>query len=632
MGSRRDIKQFTDYIENCAENGTCVDITKLINLYKRTHPLLHTMDDNIIDWGAWSYALRRLPLSSLDMSVSTFWKLCVNIDIYTKLPKSNDYPQLNSKQPETWIENPSAGGYDYWLYSFTCKLKQSRSNVVISRGGYTDVFQIISLLCIHIIESEKFIRLSNTIQEKTVTDFLNLFNMITINKHYFQKGHNKDVLLKLCDKHDRLNLCFLVSKTVNVDWENTHVTTHWTTELKRKFANFMSPGTCEQSLNQQIKDNKFSVDILQVGMDNIYMRLFVKQIHILKFMIDEWAKQHKITTFYEKYYQSHKGWYNTSDTAGYAKIAKFCKSSKYLKFCKSYWPQQIGIDDNFSENIAYGIEKHVIELKQHDTCHTSSNQLVVYFVDIYKISNNIYYDTSLRFPDNAHAKNRYIILINCVYGDQSGHAWKALTEAFGTSIHSATFIGKCGGLNSTKKHAKMNREQVIIAKGYPHFTDENASHLGIVRDARVNKKYLETYFKQETSHVPCIWYGDVVTVTNVIIQSQENLSEWERKGAVGCEMEGTYIWKYIHDAYIKKRLNKKFKFTGLYYISDLPLGNSEQKLYNEVVDLNEGQPIVYTLLRAALNNIFRKYSSSYKLPLLKMPATSPIEAFLSINN
>jgi hypothetical protein len=48
----------------------------------------------------------------------------------------------------------------------------------------------------------------------------------------------------------------------------------------------------------------------------------------------------------------------------------------------------------------------------------------------------------------------------------------------------------------------------------------------------------------------------------------------------------------------------------LYYISDLPLGT--EKLYSEVVDMHEGQPIVFALFRATLNNVFSRYATNKK--------------------
>jgi hypothetical protein len=133
-----DLTKIKNFIFNSTDDGV-VDMEKLLSLYKKINPCLHTRATSPeFDISSWTYALNRLPITVID----TFVFVLLN-----KPPKI-----ISARQDIADVLIPkvktTARNRDVFKYL-------QGKNLVVVREMETDILDFLSNMCIHIIESRK---------------------------------------------------------------------------------------------------------------------------------------------------------------------------------------------------------------------------------------------------------------------------------------------------------------------------------------------------------------------------------------------------------------------------------------------------------------------------------------------
>lgn len=191
--------------------------------------------------------------------------------------------------------------------------------------------------------------------------------------------------------------------------------------------------------------------------------------------------------------------------------------------------------------------------------------------------------------DPAGAPRGLIVNIDYAFGEQAEHIIGSLVSLFGRRVASVNVLGKAGGLQGA-------RGDVLVPTGFVEQSGD-AFH-PIPGGNAVDANWIAGSLPDRGVH-----QGNVLTVMGTLLQNRRmlhfNRHIWR---CVGLEMEGSFYLRRIRKAMDAGVLAPSVPLRFLYYVSDLPLRHDAN--LSASLRSREGIPPLYATTRAVLRAVF----------------------------
>lgn len=184
-----------------------------------------------------------------------------------------------------------------------------------------------------------------------------------------------------------------------------------------------------------------------------------------------------------------------------------------------------------------------------------------------------------------------IVNIDFAFGQQAEEIVGTLVTLFGRNLDSVNVLGKAGALQG-------KRGDVLVATA---FLEQTSDLLRGVPDPRaVDVARLARRVPDRGVHV-----GPLLTVAGTLLQNRQMLQFYHHVWrCVGLEMEGFYYFRKLAEAAELGLMDRKTALRFVYYVSDLPL-DTHANLSGRMSAL-EGIPPLYAVTREILSAIFEQ--------------------------
>lgn len=516
-------------------------IDTILPFYRKLSPVLHPgVSGSEIDFTALIYAVRRLP----DNLTRTFSYLLTD-DLPTEFPQpDNIFKKIPSKARRRNIWEMLPG-----------------KNMALIRSGMSDLFDILTCLCVYAVEAKKMrLKLHNP---KLITLLMKDLKenagspALTLEKLHFTENEVKSLTdiwgadtpdkLKDIVRH-RERLSFNVRRRVmNYNSRRMQIWTRQIGLAARELLGMLPnelPADFEVHI---ISSNSHSVT-------NCLNPFLIKQ----KDEIFSWAKKENNPLPGEQ-------WYNNYDLL-YA-LAKYYFQANPEQMPGVNTEKKLGMV-RLNETASTGIEVQLYDLKKFsgEACDPGIGEI----------------------PDN-----RRIIIINIDYafGEQAEDIIQNLIFMFGRNLKSINIMGKAGSLVG-------NRGDVLLPSG---FIEQTSDTFHPISNSVLND------YENLKSRLPerDVYTGQLLTVAGTLLQNKMMLNFYHNLwNCVGLEMEGFYYYRQILKSIQLGVLPENLDLRFLYYVSDLPL----EKHINLSAPLlaSEETPPLYAITRYILSSIFKE--------------------------
>lgn len=500
---------FKSYLRQL-KSGSKFDKGTLLNYYRKMDSCLHPFAlSPTLDTNAWLYAIRRLPQNVT--STLVFF-------ITTKNPEVLSHPEVSS--PVKTASRPR-------------QIFQTMpgKSVAVLRDLETDLFDLMSNLCIHMVESEKIIKkLRSPMLFKDLICFRN--DQSEVVKLLESTDLSKDEingLSKIWPKNLGEHLFNILMHYNNFSIDVMQPTSHlkldatekWVTRLWFAVASLLKLGpdaSCDS-----IPDEEMTIDIVQ-GSRRAFTSLISPFIHSRREVIAAWAADAKPKLITKKF---------------------GCPSD--LLYANAHY-YQLNHTELSDQKIKEEEENGIVRIDE-----TEMTGVAISLVDVSKLKKDLV--DPMFTPKPA---NKYHVLINIGYtfGVQSSDIIRAIMNIFGKKIRSINIIGKAGGMEGSVG-------DILLATRI-----HNDEAFEVVNNNLGNLN-LEQLEKEAGRPVHA---GPMLTVAGTVIQNPVLLNYYKKLyHCVGLEMEALHfareIKRYQELGLVRPDITSRFA----YYTSDLPL-------------------------------------------------------------
>ncbi len=505
-----NLSQFKNYVRQL-RSGSQFDRDVLIRYYRAMNSTLHPKCASPnLDIDAWLYSNRRLPQNLT--SILVFF-------ITTKCPEILSHPDVAFVS----IKTSSRPRQIFQTMPGKC--------VAILRDLETDLFDLISNLCIHIVECEKLIR-----KLKSPVLFRDLLVYRTDQDRVLEILKTTELTPEEIEGLSRIWPTNLGENLSNILMHHNDFTMSILTPLshlkldatelwikKLWFATVELLGLDDDISCESIPDGEMTIDLIQ-GSRRAFCNMISPYIYVHRAEIMAWAalKQPKLIT---KHFM--------------------CEEDRLYAYSYYYMLNHL---EGTAEKQRMEKENGVLRLDQPDFTGVS-----ITLVDCSKLKKE-WCDPAL----SPKPSSKYHVLINIGYtfGVQSSDIIRSIMNIFGRKLRTISIIGKAGGLSG-------NTGDLLLATRI--HSDESFE---VVNN---NLGSLDVGKLQHDAGKP-VHVGPMLTVEGTIIQNSVQLNYFKKLcHCVGLEMEGLHfareIKRYRELGLVREDIISRFA----YYISDLPL-------------------------------------------------------------
>lgn len=491
-----------------------IDLERLVSRYKKFHSCLHPdCNSATLDCVAWLYSIRRLPANI----TSTFIFF-----ISTKTPDMLSHP--NIAMPIKTFARPRS---IFQIMDGKC--------VVIMRDLETDLFDFLSNLCIHIVESQKLQQKLNS--PLILADLLKYRNDQRLTEILLKRSGLTEEEVKGLSKIWSANLGEELSNillhvndfNIRITEPYSHLkqdpTEKWITLLwlsVLKLLNIETRKSCGA-----IPDSEIIVDIVQ-GSRRAFLNLVSAYVFKNRDEILSWGEKTKPQLVTKKF---------------------LCEEDKLYAYSYYYL---LNHSEEASEKAKLELQHGVLKVEQ-----INMTGVMITLVDCEKLKADLC-DPAIK--PKSLGKKHIIVNIGYTFGQQTADIMRAIMNVFGKKIRSVNIIGKAGGLIGS-------RGDILIADRI--YSDESFevvnNNLGDLNAQELEKEV------GKPVHV-----GPMLTVAGTILQNSVLLNYYKKLyHCIGLEMEGLYFAREIKKYQELKLIRDDIICRFAYYVSDLPLNQFE---------------------------------------------------------
>ena len=532
---------FTVELMRSATQGF-IPLARIIERYEALQPALHPLvsHSSEIDFEALEYAVRRLP---------------ANITRVLALQLTDQHP-AGFPRPDAFFPmvETAARRRDIW------ELLPGK-NVVLLRDGASDLFDLVTCICLYSVEARKIRR---RLEDPETIERLAARAMNSAKPE--DDGHavpsglpfSAGEYQRLCavwrdDTPQRLweivrhNEMFSITVQRRKNTYNSLRSELWTAQVGNAARELMGvhPSGFPSDLPVHIiSSNTHSVtNCLNPWYGANAMRIV------------EWAKEHDHPLVNES-------WHDRSDLV-YALAREF------------FLAHPSEAEEAF--NVAR--ENGIVRLRE-----TASTGIQVQLVDTAEVDVAAI-DPALR----GEAISRSVIVnIDYAFGEQAQHIIRNLLMLFGSNVRSISFLGKAGALCG-------NRGDLLVPTAFIAQTSDQFEPVPAPTHQRIAE--LRSRIPERSIH-----QGPLLTVNGTLLQNRTMLQFYRRIwGCIGLEMEGFHYYRQVVESQQLGVVPDHVALRCAYYVSDLPM-DASAGLSARLASV-EGVPPLYAITRQILSEI-----------------------------
>ncbi len=526
-----EINIFRDYVLSSINKGT-IDIKKLIELYKNTHPIIHPgSNSDKIDFGAFIYSLKRLPQNIFENYVYV---------LVNKFPRIVHLSKDIIKDIMPTKSLMSSKIRNRYIYQYL-----NGKILVVMRDMETDVLDFICNMCIYMIESGKIRKLiysplliKEFEESKTFEKTIGILNKngIKLTQDKSEKLKNivgdsfSSKLIHLCLNFQDITIS--IKKSYVCDKDPIEL---WTQSLYRAIKKSLGVSVWVSQLNDLV------VDIFQGSRKN-FLNSISPHLYINKEEILKWCEEKKIILKNKRYINE---------------IDKLIAYSYYY-----YKNNEDKIKERNELNLKYGIEIY-------DKTYGTSVHFMV--INVNKLCENNILSEKLGFKIKPASKNHIFIHIGNTFGSQSHDIIKPVIMMLGKKIRSMNILGKCGGLIGKKGDIMISTRQFL----------DKTHDVVSVNKGNINIDNLKKILLTDVHE------GSFLTVSGSILQNDYLLRYYRYvMGCIGVETQGYYFNREFENSIKHMLVKEDFIMRCFYYVNDVH-SQFSHKVSSSIVGLFE---------------------------------------------
>ena len=199
---------------------------------------------------------------------------------------------------------------------------------------------------------------------------------------------------------------------------------------------------------------------------------------------------------------------------------------------------------------------------------------------------------------NKASRNHFILNVDFAFGAQADGILRALILTFGKRIRSVNVVSKCGGLHGNRGDIVLP-SQLIFSKQV--LGDDTPDEFRYAGNPDLTKKRIQELAPDRVVHT-----GPIVTIPGLVLQNEKVLKYYQRMWSCdGLEMEGSYYARQVEESVGLDLLRSDIITRFGYHIVDLPLGGQNLGRGSKPTAM-EAVPPMYTLVRAIMEQILKE--------------------------
>lgn len=586
-----DFLSFTSFVFEVVKPSRCtsvpLELSELVTRYKSLEPALHSLanDAGRIDFDAWTYSLRRLPknitsvftivcATTLPDAVAEKWHKCLNDDGGAEIKKRKD--SVLKTLLGSFVESDERR-------RMSLEIMPGKMHIFL-RDFYTDFLDVLTMLCIHIVESKKLRQNLRPYDAVRVVEILHrgmgamkecddvavvpeiekqvLLEMATVSNlkpdqvprlcALWPPGHVLKNLIHIVGHHEDYSVFLNLSDRTNAPVSPVE---SWVYRLRQAVIDLLGMGELE------LEDGNLVVDVISSNMHSM-KNCLSPQVHTNAQTILDWGKTCVPDLFGE------------SEGASATNLLYAVAKSYFTE----HPVESVRADEALRERGFVEVEKdEVLGIK-------------VQLLDVNQYRRRTQVDEIdpelAPFIHQTSTKPRHLIVnLDYAFGRQGEDILRVVLCLFGRSVRSVNVTGKAGGI------ANVRRGDILLPN---YLIDENSR--GALRPLPaidIAASELSDLSGRDVHE------GPIITVLGTVLQNVKILRFYERlMHATGMEMEAAWYLNAIKECQTLGVISNDIKLRFIYYVSDTPLDTSATLA--KQMRIMEGLPPLYAIMRSIL--------------------------------
>ncbi|ESL08856.1 hypothetical protein TRSC58_03435 [Trypanosoma rangeli SC58] len=640
------VREFCRYVfMPSAAMNEYLPLWTILDCYIKIENVIHTkLKSNKIDTAAWSYALRRLPEN---VTTTFFFNLVLGLPPFVATRMREEAKKADARH--FLKDGRNRGQINRTAVTYirtkerrrcTWHLGMEGKVLVLLRDGYTDLLDFISMLCVHIIESNK---LRGRVQGMVHPPAIDVLDEYLQNREAEESAgivrDNASELERVRDVLKHLPLTEEEQKGLLDVWQTDCLVKIYEVMMHREeFSVRVDP-----SVSRRFQTNPFvewalnlrACIMQKMGMERYWappedlcIDIVSSNTHCIKNLLSSFHRKHRQVieeyarhdkrlgplenwhTLEDVLYASTKGVLSTERTDLREEYAKALEESGIMVLADTAMTGlQVDIIpvhalnfENVDSLIRDFLKNHFSDPKQSNS--TSWSQVckprTSSKMDLDSGSSS---DSRCSQTKHSRLNRHFIINMDFAFGAQAEGICRAIFGVFGHRIRSVNVIGKAGGFVGKRGDIQLPNEVLMSKSGL--LVEDPQDELRRCRNQGLTAERLQQLAGPNVS----VHEGRLLTIAGTMLQNVRMLKFYKRIwGCVGAEMEGSYFARALEDFYRQGIANRVLVTRFAYYTSDLPLasctpnGVASASLSAPMTPV-EGVPPLYAIVRGILENI-----------------------------
>lgn len=575
-----------------SDNSVTLHLPSLIESYKRIQPIVHThISSNTIDVVAWQYACNRLPVSITETFVlNVVRSMPPFLAIELQQGGLNEEFEVGNTSFQRNIANERSS------ISFVLTNNRRRSSwrigerghlLTVARDGFTDILDLSTSLCIHIVEAKKLRTRLQTMVAPSAVELLR-YAVWSGEDPLESINAQNDLLKKLpLSETERVGLMQIwgastVFNIYNIVMHSEQYIFRLDRSLSKRFEadSFVRWGIVirRQLLRQLGLDDHLTTLPDNVSIDILCCNSYIAK-NLLSVRLGQFEQRLKDFASINSHAEvlGHN-WHNMSDPLYYL-ISKLVTENASVR------------EELKTSLVSNGFT--VLE-------DTANSGLQVDIIDVSKIKIECV-DASLvpALQARSATTRRFIVNVDYLFGAQTDGFLRVLILTLGPNIRSINMISKAAALVGNRGDILVPNKLLFAKAALSEDSVDETRPTG-------NEDLSLTRMRELAGPDRGIHTGTVITIPGIILQSEALLKYYRTVyRCAGLEMEGSYCARQVEESSTLGLLPRGVKTRFAYFFSDMPLGNASGSKVSSKSKPVDVVPASYAIGRAILDLLLR---------------------------
>ncbi len=578
-----------------ADNSVTLHLPSLIESYKRIQPVIHShVTSSSIDVVAWQYACNRLPVSITEtfvLNVVRSMPPFLAIELRQGSLVEDEFQMTNESFHRTVASERST-------ISFVLTNNRRRSSwrigerghlLTVARDGFTDILDLSTSLCIHVIEAKKLrTRLQTMIAPSAVELLRDAVSCGAGDNTQECISRQHELLKRLpLTQAERLGLLQIWGGSTilciyNIVMHSEQYIFRLDRSLSKRFEadSFVRWGIVirRHLLRQLGLDDSLTTLPDHVTVDILCCNSYIAK-NLLSVKLGQFEE--RLKTFAQ--HNSH------AEVLGH----NWCNMSDPLYYLIS---KLVTDDATVREELKQSLVSNGFTVLED----TANSGLQVDIIDVAKVKIDCV-DASLvpALQARSCTNRRFIINVDYLFGAQTDGFLRVLILTLGRHIRSINMISKAAALVGNRGDVLVP-DKLLFAKAA--LSEDSVDETRPTGNDDLSLQRIRELVGPDRG----IHTGTVITIPGIILQSEALLKYYKTVyGCAGLEMEGSYCARQVEESSALGLLSPAVKTRFAYFFSDMPLGNSNGSKVSSKSKPVDVVPASYAIGRAFLELLLR---------------------------